>query len=236
MSRSSLVCTLLISTLLSGCAKTWEDQPPSALPGGTAMSQVAPIDGYIDGYEEQNVPVALAPAANGAGAVAPFGYSGEKAAYSYMTGYRIGAGDRLVIRVLGQSDLTNTYIVDPAGNISMPLIHTVNVAGMTSSEIERMIGRRLRKGFLRNPSVSVQVVSQRPFFILGQVNRAGSFPYQAGMTVQQAVALAGGYSPRANQGTVLLTRRNNKGTTSYQVPITTQIYPGDIVFIRERWF
>jgi SLBB domain len=108
--------------------------------------------------------------------------------------------------------------------------------GLTTSEIERVIGDRLRAGFLRNPSVAVQVVGTRPFFILGQVNQAGGFPYQTGMTVQNAIAIAGGYTPRADEGAVLVTRKSADGTRTFRVPVTTYVYPGDTIYIRERWF
>jgi polysaccharide export outer membrane protein len=99
-----------------------------------------------------------------------------------------------------------------------------------------MLAQRFRAGYLRNPSISVQVTSSRPFYILGEVNTAGSYPYAPNMTVQNAVALAGGYSPRGNQGYVLITRRNVEGTQTFRVPVTTQVYPGDVIYIRERWF
>jgi polysaccharide export outer membrane protein len=118
----------------------------------------------------------------------------------------------------------------------MPYVQTVSAAGITASELERLIAARLRSGFLRDPKVSVQVTTLRPFYILGEVNTAGSFPYQPGMTVQNAIAIAGGYGPRADQKLVLITRKNAQGTNTFRVPVTTQIYPGDIVYIRERWF
>jgi polysaccharide biosynthesis/export protein len=94
----------------------------------------------------------------------------------------------------------------------------------------------LKAGYLRDPKVSVQAINLRPFFIMGDVTTGGSFSYQPGMTVQNAIAIAGGYGARADHGLVLLTRRTAKGTATYKVPVTTQVYPGDIVFVRERWF
>jgi polysaccharide biosynthesis/export protein len=105
-----------------------------------------------------------------------------------------------------------------------------------SRNIEELITQKLQQGFLRDPKVSVQAVSLRPVFVMGEVSTAGSFPYQGGLTVQQAIATAGGYAPRADQGAVLITRRNATGTKTFKVPVTTQVYPGDIVYIRERWF
>ena len=176
------------------------------------------------------------PSRNGVGAVDPYGTKGKAAAYEFVSGYRVGAGDRLTIRVAGEPELTADYLVDGAGNISMPYVQTVNVAGMTSQQIERLIAYHLRRGYLRNPQVSAQVTTLRPFYILGEVNAAGSFAYQPGMTVQNAIAIAGGYGTRADQQKVLITRKTSEGTGTYKVPVTTQVYPGDIIYVRERWF
>ncbi len=169
-------------------------------------------------------------------AVDPYGAKGVAAAYEYSIGYKVGAGDRLTVRVAGEPDLTSEYLVDGAGTISLPYIQTIAIAGLTAPEIENMIASRLRQGYLRDPQVSVQVSNLRPFYILGEVNTSGSFSYQPGITVQNAIAIAGGYSARADQDKVLITRKNIKGTKTYKVPVTTQIYPGDIIYVRERWF
>lgn len=224
-----LACCVL---MLAGCARTWDQKPPMADAGGVGMQP----DGTIVEGPHAVASVTAASSRNEAGMVPPFGSNGVAAAYEFGNGYRIGSGDRLTIRVLGQPDLTNDYVVDASGAISMPLINSVRVGGLTAPQAERLIATRLRDGFLRDPSVAVQVTNQRPFYILGEVNQAGSFPYVSGMTVQQAVAIANGYTPRANQGRVLLTRRSAEGTVSYEVPVTTQLYPGDTIFVRERWF
>ena len=186
--------------------------------------------------ETEVASVTRLPARNGMGAVDPFGSSGKSAAYEYASGYRVGAGDRLTIRVAGEPDLTADYIVDGSGNISMPYVQSLAVAGSSTPRIEAMITERLKSGYLRKPQVSVQVTTARPFYILGEVNTAGNFPYQPGMTVQNAIAVAGGYGARADHRDVLLTRKTAGGTDTYKVPVTTQVYPGDIIYIRERWF
>ena len=142
-----------------------------------------------------------------AGAVAPFGAQGTAAAYEYQSGYKVGAGDRLTIRVAGESDLTADYLVDGSGNISLPYIQTVQIAGMTTPQVEKVITARLRNGYLRDPKVSVQATALRPFFIMGEVTTSGGFAYQSGITVQNAIAIAGGYAPRADHGPVLITRK-----------------------------
>ena len=115
-----------------------------------------------------------------------------------VSAYHLDAGDRVRVIVFGQTDLSNTYVVDQAGNLSMPLIGTVPARGRSTAEIETEIARRLRKGYVRNPDVSVEIDRYRPFFVMGEVTAAGQYPYVPGMTVQQAVAIAGGFTPRAN--------------------------------------
>jgi polysaccharide export outer membrane protein len=230
--RLRLLILIVLPFLLSACAQTWEANPPEAARGGMGVM----ADGNIAEGPDAVASVTELASHTPEGVQPPYGAAGSAAAYEYDTGYRIGAGDRLTIRVAGEADLTNDYLVDGSGNISMPYIKTTYVGGMSAQQVEKVVAKRLRNGFLRNPNVSVQVTTLRPFFILGEVNSAGSFPYQPGMTVQNAVAIAGGYSPRAHQGPVLVTRKNVEGTMTYKAPVTTQIYPGDVIYVRERWF
>ena len=224
---------LLFSALaLSGCIADMEDHGPSAAPGGIGINP----DGRISqGPGTLSTPGVL-PVSNAVGPVAPYSARGETAAYEFNTGYRVGSGDRLAIRVAGEQDLTGEFLVDASGAISLPYVQSVTVAGMTTPHIEGLITSRLRNGYLRDPKVSVQAVALRPFFIMGEVNTAGSFAYQSGLTVQQAIAIAAGFGPRADKTVVLLTRKDARGTATTQVPLATQVYPGDIIYVRERWF
>lgn len=222
----------LTATLLGGCAQTWDQAGPDAPPGGTGIM----ADGVVASGPDAVSSVSQLPSRSRAGLVSPFATQGTAAAYEFASGYRIGAGDRLMVRVAGEPDLTGEYVVDPSGNISMPYVQSVQVAGMAAPAIEKLITSRLRAGYLRDPKVSVQATTLRPFYILGEVTSSGSFAYQPGITVQNAIAIAGGYSTRADQGAVLVTRKNVKGTATFKVPVTTQVYPGDIIYVRERWF
>ena len=223
---------LLAILPLAACSQTWEDVPPSAPPGGTGIM----LDGDVAEGPGAVSSLSQLPVSNQHGAIEPYGTKGTAAAYEFGAGYRVGAGDRLSIKVAGEADLSSEYLVDGAGNISLPYVQTITVAGMTATRIESLVGSHLRDGYLRDPQVSVQVISLRPFYILGEITSAGSFPYQPGMTVQNAIAIGGGYGPRADQNQVLVTRKNAKGTATYKVPVTTQVYPGDIIYVRERWF
>ncbi|WP_342362742.1 polysaccharide biosynthesis/export family protein [Terrarubrum flagellatum] len=152
-----------------------------------------------------------------------------------LNDYRLASGDKLRVIVFGQDSLSNIYGVDAQGRISMPLIGDVPAMGRTTRELERQIEARLRGGYLREPRVSVEVDAYRPFFVLGEVNSSGQFPYVVGMTAQTAVAIAGGFSPRAYQSSAEITRMIEGAPVTGTVPITTPIRPGDTIVIRERW-
>jgi polysaccharide export outer membrane protein len=163
-------------------------------------------------------------------------YRAELFDLSATAPYRLASGDRLRIIVFGQDTLTNSYAVDGAGRISMPLIGMVDAYGLTTGELERRIEQRLRGGYLREPRVSVEVEAYRPFFILGEVTNAGQYPYINGMTVQNALAVSGGFGPRAQRNWVDLTRIINGEPITGSVPITQPILPGDTITVRERFF
>lgn len=232
MFSQRLIALLAASLALSACADTWEAANLQAPPGGTGIM----ADDTIASGPDAVSSISQLPSRNRKGALPPFADKGTAAAYEFSSGYRVGAGDRLNIRVAGETELTGDYVVDASGNLSMPYAQSFAVAGLTTTAIERVIVQRLRAGYLRDPKVSVQTIGLRPFYIMGEVTTGGSFPYQPGLTVQSAIAVAGGYSPRADKRDVLITRRNANGTTTLRAPLTTQIYPGDIIFIRERWF
>ncbi|MTI46175.1 polysaccharide export outer membrane protein [Roseibium hamelinense] len=150
--------------------------------------------------------------------------------------YRLDSSDRLRIIVFGQDDLSNTYVVDQAGYISFPLIGNVAARGKTQIELGNEIARKLRQGFLRDPDVSVEVDTYRPIFVMGEVQNAGQYSYVAGMTVQNAIATAGGFSARAQQADVDITRQINGEILNGRVPISDPIRPGDTIYVRERYF
>jgi polysaccharide export outer membrane protein len=150
--------------------------------------------------------------------------------------YTLDSGDRLRVVVFGQEGLTSTYAVDAGGAITMPLIGSVKARGLTTSQLSASITARLRQGFIREPSVAVEVEAYRPFFILGEVLLPGQYPYLANMTVETAVAIAGGFAPRAYRDTVELTRPTPGGPARRTVPVATPVRPGDTITVGERWF
>lgn len=166
------------------------------------------------------------------------GYRPAPAAFHEMLEqpYRLGAGDRIRVTVFEQQELTNTYAVDQSGYIAFPLVGSVPARGHTAKQIEATLAAKLRDGYLRNPDVSVEVDRYRPVFVMGEVGAAGQYSYVPGLTIQKAVAMAGGYSPRANQGSVDITRDINGKVLTGRVRTTDPLLPGDTIYVRERLF
>ena len=166
---------------------------------------------------------------------APAAYA-EPMPVRYDSAYHLDAGDKLRVVVYGQEGLTNTYAIDAGGSITMPLIGSVPARGRTTARLATEIAAKLRKGFIREPSVAVEVEAYRPFFILGEVAAPGQYPYVPNMTVESAVAIAGGFSPRARRDQVTLTHTDASGPARFIVPPGSAVAPGDTVLVGERWF
>jgi len=155
---------------------------------------------------------------------------------SISSPYRLDSGDRLRVTVFGQGNLSRSYSVDGSGFISMPLIGAVEARGATTFELESRIVTALKHKYVKDPKVTVEVETNRPFFILGEVDNAGQFPYVAGMTVQTAVAIAGGYTPRAKKRNFQITRLINGKTVIRTVSPNDKVQPGDTITVKERFF
>ncbi len=150
--------------------------------------------------------------------------------------YTLDSGDRLRVVVFGQDGLTNSYVVDVSGDIAMPLIGSVAARGLTTDQLSSRIAGLLRQGYVRDPHVAVEVEAYRPFFILGEVTQPGQYPYVANMTVETAVAIAGGFTPRGYKREVVISRNYGNQAYRFKTPITAQIQPGDTIQVEERWF
>jgi polysaccharide export outer membrane protein len=169
-------------------------------------------------------------------APSPAGYAAAPMPVASDNAYRLDAGDKLRVVVYGQEGLTNTYAIDAGGSITMPLIGAVPARGRTPAGLAVEITAKLRGGYIRDPSVAVEIESYRPFFILGEVAAPGQYPYVPNMSVESAVAIAGGFSPRARRDSVTLTHSDGSGSMRIVVPLGTSLSPGDTVLVGERWF
>src|ERR1700687_4655368 len=194
----------------------------------------------LSGCMGRTAPVAMAPQAS-LDTIA-YGQASAPMAMAYAepvrydSAYHLDAGDKLRVVVYGQEGLTNIYAIDAGGSITMPLIGSVPARSRTPAGLAAEITGRLRNGFIRDPSVAVEIESYRPFFILGEVAAPGQYPYVPNMSVESAVAIAGGFSPRALRDRVTLTHTDNSGSMRTVVPLGTPISPGDTVLVGERWF
>ena len=151
--------------------------------------------------------------------------------------YQLSTGDRVRIIVFNQPELTGEYQIDATTMLSFPLIGRVRAGGLRPAELEKAIADRLDDGFLKDASVSVEVIAFRPFYIVGEVKTPGSYPYVWGMSVLNAVALAGGFTYRAREGSFYLLRTDAEGRKSkLDATQETSVLPGDVITVRERFF
>jgi len=150
--------------------------------------------------------------------------------------YTLDAGDRLRVVVFGQDGLSSSYAVDTSGKITMPLIGAVPARGLTTVEVGQAVAAKLQQGYVREPHVAVEVEAYRPFFVLGEVLTPGQFPFVPNLTVEGAVAIAGGFSPRALRGPVEVHHPGDGGIAVGAVPLNYPVRPGDTITVAERWF
>jgi polysaccharide export outer membrane protein len=150
--------------------------------------------------------------------------------------YRLSPGDKLEINVFGEPDLSGEFDVNQNGNVTYPLLGQVEARGRTVAELRDVIAQQLNARYLVDPKVSVEVLNYRPFFILGEVNNPGSYPFQAGMNVREAVALAGGYTRRAVTSEMILIRPTEDGEVNLEVQPQTRVLPGDTIEVQRRFF
>jgi polysaccharide biosynthesis/export protein len=211
------IIAIMTALAQSGCMRT-TDPVAAAQPQGD-LDSIA----YGQSYAMAPAPTAVA-------------YAAAPMPVTYDSAYRLDAGDKLRVVVYGQEGLTNTYAIDAGGSITMPLIGLVPARGRTPAGLAAEITGKLRHGYIRDPSVAVEIEAYRPFFILGEVAAPGQYPYVPNISVESAVAVAGGFSPRAQRDRFTLTHTDSSGAMRVVVPLGTALGPGDTVLIGERWF
>ena len=148
--------------------------------------------------------------------------------------YRLAAGDKVAISVFGENDLSMSLILGEDGVLKYPFLGEIEVAGLTAPELERTIADGLRGDYLINPEVTVRVEEYRPFFLNGEVNRPGSYEFQPGLTLEKALALAGGLSPRAARGKIEVKRADSDSFVRIQM--NDPVYPEDIIRVPQSFF
>ena len=235
MRSSRLIALAIAAAMLSGCMQTGGNSifarnapPPWQRPmSQPAAMQTAPLRPVM--VEPAAPPMMAEPAMPQPimAAAMPEDSSGA---------YTLDSGDKLRVVVFGQDGLSASYAVDTSGSITMPLIGAVSARGHTPAQLQQAIAAKLRQGYVREPHVAVEVEAYRPFFILGEVTLPGQYPYVANMTVETAVAIAGGYTPRAQKRRIEISRPVDGLATRQKVPPSYSVRPGDTIIISERWF
>jgi polysaccharide export outer membrane protein len=152
-------------------------------------------------------------------------------------GYRLAPGDKVKITVFNEPELSGEYQLGDTGNLSLPLVGEMPAAGATAAQLQQRLTRKLSSGFVRSPRVSVDIAAYRPFNVFGEVKNAGQYPFRPGLTVQDAVAMAGGFTYRANSHTAYIRRANSNGEQTVQLDSErVQVMPGDDIRVPERYF
>jgi polysaccharide export outer membrane protein len=149
--------------------------------------------------------------------------------------YQLGPGDKVRLNVFGEADLSGDFDIDGSGYIRLPLIGQIKASGLTIRGFEEKFVEALKDGYVKDPRVSIEVINYRPFYIIGEVNKPGQYSYVDGMNALNAVALAGGYTPKADKSEVYI-QRNGKEEAEFPSNERTNIRPGDVVRIPERFF
>lgn len=236
MQLSKLMCgVFLLAAGMAGSAYAQSAKDFSAGITGLGSQGAPAADPARQNWEESNK-AAQAAAEAGLKHV-PANPTGPVTAPAPATsGYTLGGGDKVRMTVFGEEDLTGEFDVDGTGVLALPLIGHVNVMGKTLREAEDLVAAQYAKGYLVNPRVALEVLNFRPFFILGEVNKPGSYPYVNNLTVINAVALAGGYTPRASIGKVLIRRADDPKREEVSAPEDAKVFPGDAIRVDERFF
>jgi len=152
------------------------------------------------------------------------------------TDFTLGPADKVRVIVFGEDNLSGEFTISPAGNVALPLVGEVHAQGQTPSGLQRNIAAKLAQGYIHDPRVSVEVLSYRPFYVLGEVNKPGVYPYEVGLTVEMAVATAQGYTYRANERQVFIKHVGDNREHRYRVDSSTPVAPGDVLRVSERYF
>jgi polysaccharide export outer membrane protein len=145
-------------------------------------------------------------------------------------------GDKLRVTVFNEPPLSGEFTVDGAGSIAFPLIGQVDVAGLDAREVEERLTQRLSGRYLVNPKISVEILSYQPFYVMGEVAKSGEYPYRPGLNAVSAIALAGGFTPRAATQSVVIRRANEKSGKEVTLDPSVLVFPGDMITVPERLF
>jgi polysaccharide export outer membrane protein len=149
---------------------------------------------------------------------------------------RLQAGEKIRVTVYGEASLSGDYQIDPSGFVSLPLAGTLKAAGFTPAEFEKALATRFRGEYLRNPKVTVTISEFRPFYIMGEIEKPGAYPYTSGLNILSAIAIAGGTTYRASKSSILIQHPGDSGMREYPLASSVPVLPGDVIRVPQRYF
>jgi protein involved in polysaccharide export with SLBB domain len=149
---------------------------------------------------------------------------------------RLQAGEKIRVNVYGEASLSGDYQIDPSGFVSVPLAGNIKAVGLTQNELAQALATSFRSQYLKNPKVTVSVAEFRPFYIIGEIEKPGSYPYTSGLNVLSAVAIAGGTTYRASKSAILIQHPGESALREYKIDASVPILPGDIIKVPQRYF
>jgi polysaccharide biosynthesis/export protein VpsN len=150
--------------------------------------------------------------------------------------YRLGPGDRIIIKVFGEDDLSMDFRLNDTGRLNYPFLGELAVGGLTVAELEQLIAHGLKDSYLHDPAVTVSIAEYRPFFLYGEVQKPGGIPYQPKLTVERAIALGGGFTERASRSKIEVVRASDPKHKAVRVELSDPVFPGDIVTVKQSFF
>lgn len=153
-----------------------------------------------------------------------------------LDAYRLGPGDQIIITVFGEEDLSMNFRLNDTGKLNYPFLGELSVKGLTVAELEQLITSGLKGPYLVNPDVTVSIGEYRPFFVHGEVKRPGSFAFQPGLTLEQAIAMAGGFTDRANRKKIERIRDDIPGAKPERISLSAPVFPGDVIVVNQSFF
>ena len=150
--------------------------------------------------------------------------------------YRLGPGDRIIIKVFGEDDLSMDFRLNDSGRLNYPFLGELVVEGRTVAELEQLITKGLKDSYLRDPAVTISIAEYRPFFLKGEVRNPGAIPYQPKLTVERAIAIGGGFTERASRSKIEIIRAGDPAHKAMHVELSDAVYPGDIITVKQSFF
>jgi polysaccharide export outer membrane protein len=187
-------------------------------------------------FQGQWLALAFGLAVSGCSSIAQISDGEQQQILAEAQAPRLQAGEKIRVNVYGEASLSGDYQIDPSGFVSVPLAGNIKAVGLTQNELAEALATSFRSRYLKNPKVTVSVAEFRPFYIIGEIEKPGSYPYTSGLNVLSAIAIAGGTTYRASKSTILIQHPGENALREYKIDASVPILPGDIIKVPQRYF